>query len=760
LHNRAEIRNVVLICVVLAVATLAAFWPVINAEFIDFDDLYIMENPRMQRGLTAENVSWAFTSFYGSNWHPLTWLSLLMDCELFGVDAPAMHRVNLGFHVANGVLLFLMLNRLTRAVWASAIVAALFALHPLRVESVAWITERKDVLSTCFWILTMWCYAEYVQRRCAGWYTGALLFFVLGLMSKAMLVTLPFVLLLWDLWPLRRMDVRTPRWWMDWARWRGLLLDKLPFVAFTVAVMSLTLLAPHGDEDLVSIVQLPLSERVENAFVSYARYLAKTFWPTDLAVFYPHPEQWPPLVFATAAAVVLIVTAFAVGTFKRWPWLSIGWFWFVGTLVPVSGIVQIGGQSMADRFTYVPSIGLFIAIVWTVRELVLGHRALMAFAVSAAAATIVASGVVTYRQAGYWKDSERLFTRAVSVTPPNAFILNSMGNVLARQGRIVEAMEKFNAALKLAPDDFRAWAYIGNIYARDGKFDAAIEHFRAALRHRPNSAQMHYNLGLALAAKGQWAEAITHFEKELALEPFYFSGHFHLGNAYLNSGNPEAAATNYLAAIQLKSDLPAAHYNLGEARLAQGRVQEAIEHFTAATRLDPKSADAHRQLGLALQQAARRQEALPYLERAVALNPSSSGLRALLAALLSELGQTQAAIFQYREALKIDENTPSILNNLAWLLSTHPDAAVRDGAEAVRLAERAVDRTNRKQPFLLGTLAAAYAEAGRFDDAVKTAEEAIQIAEQHGQKELAAKNRGLLGHYRERRAWREPLPKP
>jgi protein O-mannosyl-transferase len=755
-YNRLEIRNIILICTLLAAATVAAFWPVTNAGFVDFDDpAYVTENPHVQRGLTAENVKWAAATFHAGLWHPLTWLSIMLDCELFGVDAPAMHRVNLGFHVASAVLLFLMLRRLTGALWASALVAALFALHPLRVESVAWITERKDVLSTFFGILTLWSYGEYVLRRCAGWYTAALLFFTLGLMSKAMLVTLPFVLLLVDLWPLRRLDVHAPRWWRGWTR---LVLDKLPFFALAAGSIALTLLAPHHEEAVVSLAQLPVSERFENAVVSYARYLGKTFWPTDLAVFYPHPEQWPAPLFAGAAALVLVISAFAAGTFRRWPWLFVGWLWFIGTLVPVSGIVQVGGQSMADRFTYFPSIGLLIAIVWTAREFVCARRALARPVLAVSAAVIVACGVVTWRQAGYWKNTETLFTRAEKATPPNALVLNNMGCVRLAQGRHEEAMEKFTAALKLEPEDFRGWGNMANIYSLQGKLDQAIEHYTQGLRYKPNDGRLHCNLAQALAARGQFPEAIKHFETGLALEPFYIDGYLNLGNAYLSSGHPEAAATNYLAVLQLKADVPAAHYNLGNARLSQGRLEEAIKHFTATTGLDPKFVDAHRQLGVALQQAGRRAEALPHLQRALALNPASPGVRVQLAALLAQLGQTQAAIAQYREALSLETNFPVVLNNLAWLRSTHPDAAVRDGAEAVRLAERAVELTSRNETFILGTLAAAYAEAGRFDEAVKTAEEAIQVAEKHGEKELSAKNREFLGHYRERRPWREPLP--
>jgi protein O-mannosyl-transferase len=783
LHNRAEIRNTVLVSVVLAAATVAAFWPATTAQFVSLDDpLYVSDNLRVQRGLTADNLKWAFTTFDGGLWQPLTWLSVMLDCQLFGVNPVAMHRVNLAFHAASGVLLFLMLKGLTRALWPSAIVAALFALHPLRVESVAWIAERKDVLSTFFWILTMWGYAEYVRRRpppavmegdaktnparllggtgCTRCYILAILFFALGLMSKAMLVTLPFVLLLADVWPLRRMDVQAPRWWMNSAQLRGLVLDKLPFFALAAGSIFVTLLAPHHREGVTSFVQLPLGARIANAIVSYGRYLAKTFWPTDLAVFYPFPAQWPASVIAGAAALIAIVSVVAIVTFRRAPWCFVGWFWFVGTLVPVLGIVQVGGQSIADRFTYVPSIGLFIALVWTARELGLAHRAVKIAGPIVAGTIIVLCAVMTHRQAAYWKNNATLFAHALRVAPPSVLVLNGMGTVLLEAGRTNDAMQNFKAALKLNPEDAQAWGNIAYIYFQQGALDEAIQHYEQGLRHKPNHAQLHFNLALALAAKGQFADAIRHFERQLMLTPFDFNGYLYLGNAYLSFGNPNAAGTNYLAALRLKPDSAAIHYNLGNVRLAQGQVEDAIKHFSAAARLERDFVDVHRQLGLALQRAGRNAEALSHLERALALSPAEVGVRADLAALHTRLGNGQAAIAQYREALKLDPNAPGVLNNLAWLLATHPDEALRDGAEAVRLAERAVELTARQQPFLLGTLAAACAEMGRFDDAIKTADEAIRLAEQQGQNAAATKNRELLGHYRERRPWREPLPKP
>jgi protein O-mannosyl-transferase len=756
LQDRAAIRNVVLVCVALAAGTIAAYWPTIDAQFVNIDDpTYVVDNLHVQRGITVENVKWAFTTFHFSNWHPLTWLSYMLDCELFGVNPQAMHRVNLGLHIANTLLLFAWLKRLTAALGASAMVAALFALHPLHVESVAWIAERKDVLSTFFLILTLWAYTACVQRRCAGRYAASLLFLALGLLSKAMLVTVPFMLLLLDVWPLRRLDLAPGAGWRNASR---LFLEKLPFFAVAGVSSYLTFRAQQQGESVASFIHLPFTERFENALVSFARYLGKMLWPADLAVFYPHPGEWSALQVVAAAALVSVVSVLAVLSIRRCPYLFCGWFWFVGTLVPVIGLVQVGGQSMADRYTYVPSIGLFIAVVWAARQLLLTRRFSIGIGFAVGAAIIAGAAVLTWRQAGHWRSSLALFTHAEKVTPPNVTTLNNLGDALQEIGRTDEATQKFKAALELDPESFWAWGNLGNVNMGAGRIDEAIKYYQRGLRLKPNSSELHYNLGLAFTAKQDFTQAIHHHEQALALDPFYLEARLNLGNAYLSAANADAAVTNYIAALQLKAGHAPTHYNLGNARLTQRRPEDAIKHFAEAARLDPSFADAHRQLAAALRQAGQAAEAAAPLERAVALQPSSPGIHAELGALYTGLGRVPEAIAHYRQALQLDPALPGVLNNLAWLLGTHPNEAFRDGSEAVRLAERAVTLTERNQSLLLGTLAAAYAESGRFDDAVNTALEAIQVATAKGQTEVASKNRELLAAYKERRPWREPPP--
>jgi tetratricopeptide (TPR) repeat protein len=714
------------------------------------DPTYVAANVRVQQGLTWENVKWAFSTYYFSNWHPLTWLSYLADCELFGTNPRAMHRVNLGWHVANVLLLFGLLKRATGTTWPSAIVAALFAVHPLHVESVAWISERKDVLSTFFWITSMWAYCEYVKARCAGWYTAAVVLCALGLMCKAMLVTLPFALLLFDLWPLRRFDLSAPDWLRRVAR---LVVEKMPFFALAAVTGFFTFVAQQTGESVISFEPLSLSGRIENAFISYARYLAKTFWPTELAVFYPHPGDWPAMQFVVSLVLVAGVSTATILYIRRHPFLFTGWFWFLGTLVPVIGLVQVGGQSIADRYTYVPSIGLFVAVVWLVRR----AAARLPVAALASVATIVlfVCAVLTHRQSTLWRDSVTLFTHAARVVPPNSVVLNNLGAALLEAGRTSEAEEAFNRALELDPEDAWALGNTGNSLLRAGRIDEALLQYRKALDAKPNTPQLHLNAGLAFYRKSEFTNALEHYARALQLNPFYVEAYINAGNTLMALGDPAAAATNYVRVATLKPDHAGAHYNLGHAALAQGQLKQAAEHFAQATRLDPNYAEAHQQLAAVLQRMGELNKAHESLKRAIELKPSDAGLHGHLGALLAQSGQATEAIAAYRKAMPLGPERFEAPNNLAWLLATHPDAGIRNGAEAVRLAESAVKLGGGRHAFLLGTLAAAYAEAGRFPDAIKTAEEAIELAKKNGQEDLAAKNLELLAAYRGGRPWRE-----
>jgi protein O-mannosyl-transferase len=751
LHKRAEITQLLLICLGLAALTIAAFWPVTRADFVNLDDpTYVAANLRVQQGLTSENVKWAFSTFYFSNWHPLTWLSYMLDCEMFGASPRAMHCVNLAWHVANVLLLFGLLKRATAATWPSALVAALFAVHPLHVESVAWIAERKDVLSTFCWISSMWAYCEYVKARCAGWYTAAVALCALGLMCKAMLVTLPFALLLFDVWPLRRFEPGVPG---RTRRLAWLSIEKLPFFVLIVVTAYLTFIAQRAGESVVTFEPLSLSQRIENAVISYARYLGKTVWPSDLAPFYPHPVEWPALQIILSLLLVLGASAGAAYSIRRQPSVFTGWFWFVGTLVPVIGLVQVGGQSIADRYTYVPSIGLFLGFVWIARSIATKMPFAVGTALSTAVLLVLAS--FTYQQSQHWHNSLALFTHAARVTRPNAVVFNNLGAALQAAGRAAESDAAFRQALEVDPDDPWALGNVGNALLRAGKLDEALLKYRKALGVKPNIPQLHLNAGLALYRKSEFTHALQHYERALQLQPFYVEAYVNAGNALMALGQPAAAATNYARVVQLTPSNAGAHYNLGHVAVAQGQAQQAAEHFATAIRLDPKYVEAHLQLGLLRQRLGQFDHARRSIERALALRPADAAIHAHLGALFVQSGHPKEAIQAYRKAIEVNPQMFEAPNNLAWLLATYPDAEIRNDAEAVQLAERAVELGRRQHAFLLGTLAAAYAEAGRFADAIKAAEEAIQLAEKNGQENLAAINRELLVHYREGRPWRE-----
>ena len=645
LRSRAVIPA--LASLALVVATLAVYWPVFQADFVNYDDPeYVTDNPMVQQGLTAEMVRWALTTSHFSYWHPLTWLSHALDCQLFGLHPAGHHAVSLLFHLANTVLLLALLRRMTGYLWRSAFVAALFALHPLHVESVAWVCERKDVLSTFFGLLSLGAYASYAQAQPqlqnpgrgtqphevsrpasrgsrvtpssmlrlppAFFYTLALFFFAFGLMSKPMLVTLPFVLLLLDYWPLRRLQPSTLS--RQPSTFLPLLLEKLPFVALAVASSVITFVTQHRSGVLPDTAILPLQIRLGNSAISYLRYLKKAFWPDDLAVFYPY-VSWPAWEAIGAGFVLLVVTVLLLKMAARRPFLAVGWLWFLATLVPAIGLVQSGSQSMADRYSYIPLIGIFIIVVWGISDLMRGRTVPAAFG---GLVVLGALGLTAALQVCHWQNSVTLFQHTLAVTTDNALAHNNLGEALFQQGRLAEAKSHYEAALAISPE----------------------------------SAVALCNLGIIVAREGNSAEARRLHE----------------------------------AALQFKPALPQAHYHLAVLDMAEGRSTEAIAQWRSVLQSKPHWADA--------------------------------------------------------------------LNNLAWLLATSPDPKLRDGAEAVRLAERAC-ALSRPSASFLDTLAASYAEARRFPDAVATVQQALALAETTAATNSLAKFRSRLELYRQRLPYHE-----
>ncbi len=652
----------------LILATVAVYVPVAGHEFVNYDDPdYLTSNPHVQSGLSWRNIAWAFRTRHASNWHPMTWLSHMLDCQLFGQSSGPPHLVNVGFHALNAALLFLVLRRYTGAFWRSGLVAALFALHPLHVESVAWISERKDLLSGTFFLLTLLAYGAYVRwlgGREANLLKGAVAYglslfcFLLGLMSKPMLVTLPCVLLLLDYWPLERLaSARSTDVPAEPGQQRSLmhlLLEKVPFFALSLSSSVVTYIAQkHGGA--VS-TNLSFGARVANAFVAYVRYIAKVFWPVKLSVLYPHPGSWSIWQVTAACMFLLALTVVALAFVRSHRYLPVGWFWFIGMLVPVIGLVQVGVQSMADRYTYLPLIGLFIILVWTGHGVVMAKPGLRPLFQAGAAVSLILCVVFTSTQLRYWRNSEALFRHAIEVTKGNYLAynnlgfylsnhgkmdqameyyrnalainpkyedaLNNMGYALAAQKNYVEAIGYYEAALRVRPDQVEVHNNLGNALADSGRLDEAMKHYLFVLERNPEHAEAHNNLGIALAMQGKLEEAITHFRKAIELKPGYASAHSNLGNAFAVQHKLEPAAHEYQEALRLNPNDSQAHNNFGNVLAEQGRLDEAIAQYHEALHLAPNDAEAHYNLGMALKRQGKREEALVQFREAVRLSPN------------------------------------------------------------------------------------------------------------------------------------------
>ena len=556
----------ILICVLLALAILAIYAQTATYGYVAYDDdQYVYKNPWVQAGLTAYNIGWAFTTFFYSNWHPLTWISYMLDFSLFGSNPGAQHLVNVALHLASTLLLFFALTRMTRQPWRCAVVAAIFAVHPLHVESVAWISERKDVLSTFFEMLTLLLYVRYTAKPGTRSYLAVAAAFALSLLAKPMAVTFPFVLLLLDYWPLRRLD-----WPLKASALRPLFMEKVPLLAMAAVASVLTFLAQRGYGAVVSLNRFPLPARAANAAIAYVSYMVKTVWPADLAVLYPArgPE------FGSAVTALLILAALtwaALRWVKPRPYLAVGWFWYLGMLVPVIGLVQVGTQAMADRYTYVPMVGLSIAIVWTVAGLV-EHRP--ALRIAAAAATILALvvlAVASYRQATYWKSSRTLFEHTLAVTTDNSIIQNNLGVIMAGEGNTVEAIKLYRKALATAPEYAEAHANLGHQLLNSGQLDQAQSSLIKALDLSPNSPLAQADMGLLLAARGEFEGARRHLERSLTLAPGDADNESNLCFVFTHLGRPDEAIAHCNTALRINPGLANAQFNLSNALAAKKR---------------------------------------------------------------------------------------------------------------------------------------------------------------------------------------------
>ena len=634
------------ICLLLAAATFAVYAQTAGYDFVHYDDYeYVVENKPIQEGLTPESLRWVF-GVHASNWHPLTWLSHMLDYRLFGLNPAGHHLTSVLLHAANTVLLFLLLRRMTGAFWRSALAAALFGVHPLHVESVAWVAERKDVLSALFWILTTRAYVRYVERPGVRRYFWVVLPFALGLMAKPMLVTLPFTLLLLDYWPLNRFrGTGFKPFAQSVGRW---VREKWPLFVLAALSCLVTLSAQERAKSL-----LALDTRAVNALVSYAAYLFKTVWPSGLAVFYPHPLSVLPAWKTLGSGIFVAgITFAAVRQWRRFPYLAVGWFWYAGTLVPVIGLVQVGAQAMADRYMYIPSIGLFVMIAWGGADLAARRRLPRAGIALCAGAAVLALTVTAWLQAKHWRNTAALFSQALRVDGENYFAHYQLGLALEQEGKAEKAFEHFAAAARILPNFAEAQNSLGVGLLRLGRYEEAMPHFTAAIKIKPVFPEAYVNMGAALGAQNQWREAMPWFLTALEQNPRLQSAHEYLGRAFVNQGKLEKAAEHFSRALKIKPGAAKAHNNLGFVLARLGRTDEAVAQLREAIRLQPSLAEAHFNLANILAVRGSLREAAGHYARAVAADAGLLEARHNLGVAQVKLGRLKAAAATFARILK------------------------------------------------------------------------------------------------------------
>jgi tetratricopeptide (TPR) repeat protein len=704
-------------------------------EFVNYDDgLYVYDNPPVSHGLTARGIVWAFTHFHAGYWSPLTWLSMMLDCQLYGLSAGGHHLSNMVLHAATVILLFLVLWQMTGGFWPSALAAAVFAIHPLRVESVAWVTERKDVLSGLFFVLALGAYVRYVQHPFSvARYLAIMVCLALGLMAKPIVVTLPLVLLLLDYWPLGRLasdscrnrtlphcnggesvaDTNSlaallPRFPVLWQ----LVIEKLPLLLLAAIFCGVTVWTQA--EGLVLNKEVSSWWRIANALVSYVAYLEQFVCPVGLAVFYPHPGDHLPIGNVLVALIVLaLISTGVLACRRRCPYLLMGWLWYLGMLAPVIGLVQAGWQARADRFTYLPQIGLCIALAWGAAGVLRSYSCRGGLGGTAAALVLAVLMGCAWRQTSFWSDTETLWAHAVACTSRNFVAYQGLGRVLAERGKLDEAMAYYRKSLESKPDYAAAYEGLGLALVARGQHDEAMACYQKALTIEPDSPELYDDLGRALAACGRLNEAVAPYRKALELQP-------------------------HDAMIR---------YDLANALAGLGQFDEAIEHYQTAVKSLPDHVQAYNNLGIALASCGRLDEAIAQFERALKLKPDDAGLHSNLANALTAHGRPTEALVHYETALKLQPNHVETQKNLAWLRATCSQASLRNGTKAVELAERANKLCGGRRPDVLDCLGAAYAAAGWFPEALVTARQALELATQQNAHALADALRARIALY-------------
>lgn len=744
-----------LLGLLLAFLTLAAFYPVLSCDFIVLDDsVYVSHNKKVLDGLTPTNVLWAWSTLKTGYFQPLTWMSLQLDATIFGPTAFGFHLTNLLMHTVNVVLLFFVLCRLTGSVGRSAVVAGLFAVHPLHVESVAWVTERKDVLSTLFGLGALWAYGEYASRPGVKSYLLVVLFLVLSLLTKPMLVTLPFALLLLDYWPLRRwggaaggpeMPAFAP------AGLPRLLLEKVPLAILAAAASVLTFLAQ--EEGRVPLEYLSPIYRLANVLVGYEWYVQKTLFPFGLGVMYSHPMDRISLVEVMRALVVLgAITGLVLAFARRYPAPAVGWLWFLGTLFPVSGIVQSGPQAFADRFSYWPHIGLLVALVWALADLARAVEMTPAWKIGLAAVLLLGLGLRTADQASHWKNSLLLWDHTLRVTTDNYVAHNYLARELTALGQISDAQLHLEEAVRIKDNYADAHHRLGVVLLRQGDLAKAREHFHLALDHSTMaSADPHHNLGFIYLSEGDLDKALVHFQKALEIVDELPDTYLNLGILYWQKGNREEALKQFRKAEELKPESPQVQHQLGQYFLKVGQLDQARKHLEKALRDPEPMPDVHLLLGVLQGRQKDWTAAELQFRKASSLRPDSPIYLGYLGQALGQQGHKEEAKKAYQLAMARKATWPkeAAAQALAW--ATDPDQLKREPKDALDVATQVCEATNHRQADGLEALAAALAENGQFPQAVETAREALKLADQP---EMRQRLQDALTHYEMGKAWR------
>jgi len=672
--KNGNIHPRMLIAVCLAAVVLLVYWQTGRFDFIhSYDDReYVVDNPHIRHGITAGGIYWAFITFYAANWHPLTWLSHMLDIDLFGLNPGGHHLTNVVLHLLNTLLLFGLLQRMTAATWRSAVVAALFALHPLHVESVAMVSERKDVLSTFFWLLTLRSYIEYACRRSKGWYGAALGCFCLGLLSKPMVVSLPFVLLLIDYWPLQRWHpaadaagAASP----EQTGPRSLVVEKAPFFLLAAGACVVTLAAQHSLGATVSMAIYPFLHRLANAAVSYAAYLVKTIWPHPLVVFYPYRETIAVWTWLGAAGLLGAATTAVLVYGQKQRYLVCGWFWYLVTLLPVIGLVQVGAQAMADRYTYIPLIGIFIMVVWTLHAAALRLRLNTAAAACGAGAFLILLGVLSWKQTGYWTDSVRLFQHAAAHTTDNWVAHNNLGSAMARRGQPDAALVHYQTAIEIAPGYADARYNLAATQSGLGRHQEAIRLYRQVLTVSPSHTGALNNLCGELIGAGQVQEGMANCRKAVAIDPKFANPYSNLAVALTKMGRRPEAIEKYRQALLLDPRHPEAHLALGKLLAADGRTAEALLHFRITLQLNPDNALYCLQAADSLMRGGYVAAAAEFYAAALRLNPGSADTCNRLGVAYARLGFHDDAAIMFQEALRKDPGHSAAAGNLEKAIS-------------------------------------------------------------------------------------------